>query len=245
VVWCAMHGVCGVGCGGGGGGGERRRRDTRVYLVTRSPNPLLCHCTLVVLWSALTRPASLISFSFLSSTSPTALLGSWHVLDHVRWLQGLQLVSGDPGRTGRISFVLNTFGHAIELYHHLTKLAALKKRGKDGSSAAAQDKLVLAAVVRKHRKGAAKSAMNVVTFAHVADFVPTHDTVCGSFGVITSLMDVYDQWPRPPVRGDLAAAAAGQGGEQERDQRDAPDHAAAGHPDQCRPRNVNRRPSIR
>ena len=173
------------------------------------------------------------------------MLGSWHVLDHVRWLQGLKLVSGDAGRTGRISFVLNTFGPAIELYHHLAKLAALKKRVKDEISAAAQDdRLALAALARKHRKGAAKSAMNVVTFAHVADFVPTHDTVCGSFGVITSLMDVYDKWPRPPGDSGDHDHAAAAGGEQERDQRNAPDHAADGHPDQCRPRNVNRTLSI-
>ena len=50
-------------------------------------------------------------------------------------------------------------------------------------------------MARKHRKGAAKSAMNVVTFAHVADLLPTHDTVCGCLGVITSVMDVYDLWP--------------------------------------------------
>eukprot|EP00040_Diaphanoeca_grandis_P016573 m.85698 g.85698 ORF g.85698 m.85698 type:complete len:229 (-) comp25891_c0_seq2:629-1315(-) len=114
-----------------------------------------------------------------------SLIVGWHILDHVRWLQALKWMQGDAGRTGRISFTLNTFAYVIELYYRLHSLSTVNTTTAEGKKNQ-----------YRHREAAIKSALNIVTFGHVAQIMTTHDTVCGGTAVLASMIDLRALWPR-------------------------------------------------
>ena len=71
--------------------------------------------------------------------------------------------------------------------------------GKGEREPTATAKEAAAAAANKCRtlgRQAFRAALMTVTYAHVSELVPTHDTICGAAGLITSVMDVKDMWPK-------------------------------------------------
>eukprot|EP00041_Stephanoeca_diplocostata_P027718 m.768862 g.768862 ORF g.768862 m.768862 type:complete len:111 (-) comp23232_c2_seq8:301-633(-) len=63
---------------------------------------------------------------------------------------------------------------------------------KQGTAISSEDK----AAVVAYRKRALYCFLNAICFADLAEVFKSGDHVVGIFGTITSMMDIYDLWPR-------------------------------------------------
>eukprot|EP00729_Bicosta_minor_P010383 gene10383-21642_t len=50
--------------------------------------------------------------------------------------------------------------------------------------------------VNKLKRQSFRAALMTITYAHVSELYPNHDTICGAAGLVTSIMDVKDLWPK-------------------------------------------------
>lgn len=154
--------------------------------------------------------------------SARALLFSWTVLDHVRWLQQIGWLYGDQARTKRVGFSLATLSWFISFCWNVKKLAASKQQlqphqeAKAEAGAGEENKKTEKKKKKKENKktfvGGGVPSMsaedaatwrNIIKFGlmtisacHISELYTTSNFICGTFGSACAAIDVYNLWPR-------------------------------------------------
>lgn len=141
--------------------------------------------------------------------SARALLFSWTVLDHVRWLQQIGWLYGDQARSKRIGFSLATLSWFISFCWNVKKLAASKQqpqpRQEAGSEVGMEKKkktFVGGGVPSMSAEDAAtwrniiKFGLMTISACHISELYTTSNFICGTFGSACAAIDVYNLWPR-------------------------------------------------
>ena len=112
----------------------------------------------------------------------------WHALDHYRWLVMNQLVGGDAALSTRLKnvsftgFVVSSFVQSVYFANKLVNPppGQLLDRAKE----------------RESQRGLAKALLTLVATLHISELYATHEAVCGAAGALTSLIVVYETFPR-------------------------------------------------
>lgn len=151
-----------------------------------------------------------------------AMCLAWCLLDHVRLLQEIGWVWPGARRvatTRRVSFGLFTLGSALSAARWARILALINSSNNKqeeiagisgtsfsnsndssiGSSSGSSSTGGRTNALTHHTESTAwrsllKETLNVITFAHVSELFPTHDTICGAAGTAASLIDVSALW---------------------------------------------------
>lgn len=158
--------------------------------------------------------------AFVASKS---LFVAWQLLDHLRFFQVLKWAPGDVARTRRISFGCFTFSCLIEFVVTMIRLKNVSSSSSGSSSSSdsrssstggsigsagnhataaeiqtkGKNKLAeRCAKQNKLKRQSLRAALMTITYAHVSELYPNHDTICGAAGLVTSIMDVKDLWPK-------------------------------------------------
>ena len=116
----------------------------------------------------------------------------WTTLDHYRWLQEIGWVSGDSKETKRFSFkgfVAASLASSLYFGNELHAEYA-KKEDKD------EKKLF------SLRLNFVKHLLTLVSTLHISELYLSSEHVCGFFGMIASMIDIYTLYPRLPTNKD-------------------------------------------
>ena len=140
--------------------------------------------------------------------SARALLFSWTVLDHVRWLQQIGWLYGDQARTKRVGFSLATLSWFISFCWNVKKLMASKQQQKQQQAAEKGNEKkaiggdgVLIATSMSTEDAATwrniiKFGLMTISACHISELYTTSNFICGTFGSACAAIDVYNLWPR-------------------------------------------------
>lgn len=128
----------------------------------------------------------------------------WHVIDHVRWLQRLGLVtSGTVQRSKQISFAGFAVSNLVStIYFGQQVWAAQGKRKSVGSNGSIPDVTSSSTAIStrvKDQLQLAKSAMTFVMCLHISELWMSHEVVCGLCGAASSAIDLFLLFPRKPT----------------------------------------------
>ena len=128
----------------------------------------------------------------------------WNIFDHVRWLQQITwaptntLLLGDAARMKRVSFSFFALANIATLALHLPRWvgssAVTRTDGSDEDQASLRKKKLAA------RRTCFKAWLMVLQCLHISEWVECGDLVCGGAGVVTSVMDCVDLWPKRPSK---------------------------------------------
>eukprot|EP00946_MAST-07B_sp_MAST-7B-sp1_P000918 g918.t1 len=141
-----------------------------------------------------------------------ALLFSWTLLDHVRWLQQIGWLYGDQARTKRVGFSMAALSWFISFCWNVKKLAvsrqrALAKRTAENRTESSEDGRASVLTLTSMSAEVAATWRNVIKFGlmtisacHISELYTTSNFVCGTFGSACAAIDVYNLWPRKEVQ---------------------------------------------
>ena len=139
----------------------------------------------------------------------------WNIFDHVRWLQQITwaptntTLLGDASRSRRVAFsffaIANVATFALNLprwvgdsavTRAVDQAVTLSTPGADCTDDDQVRNKKLAA-----RRACFKAWLMVLQCLHISEWLECGDLVCGGAGVVTSVMDCVDLWPKRPLKG--------------------------------------------
>jgi hypothetical protein len=121
-----------------------------------------------------------------------ALLLTWILTDHYRWLQQLTILPGDQALTRNIGFSFACFSWALATYHHIMVLMS----SKPSKNETLDDTSKRIAMNNKTKRQILRNALGAISAAHVAKLFVSSEAICGFFGSFVAALDVYDLFPR-------------------------------------------------
>lgn len=103
----------------------------------------------------------------------------WQMLDHIRWLQEVKVISGDPKQMKRISFIGFVLASLVGIYNHYTELKQAKE----------QDKSKVKLQLLKH-------TLSLICTLHISEAYKTSEAICGFTGATVALIDLHSRYPK-------------------------------------------------
>ena len=121
-----------------------------------------------------------------------ALLLTWILSDHYRWLQQLTILPGDQALTRNYGFSFACFSWALATYHHTAVLMASQPKENETKDETAQR----VAKDNKTKRQILRNALGTVSAAHISTLWVSSEAICGFFGSFVAAIDMYDLVPR-------------------------------------------------
>ena len=105
------------------------------------------------------------------------LMICWYLVDHIKWLQQIEWLSGDQRLSKRVSFGFFSVASFLSGIHFTTR---------DGISL-----------------DSTKHWLNFIVNLHISELYSTGNITCGLCGTLSSIIDIYKLWPKKKKEEEL------------------------------------------